>query len=182
MVRRPKHVTNWPQIHPGGCHMGSQCQLWVARPIFNRFRCFGGPIDPCAHTWLVKRVSPRIDDVFLLFSRCVSSSFLMISNLHTNIHQHFMEFVSNNSYHKCWRSSFMRSCRIWRSYLIHGRLAGVLWWSGFVACSLEHVLPTFLPKFRYSNISKRKHGIGPFGVKCAGMRFEFSWFLAQNDT
>ena len=44
---------------------------------------------------------------------CILFSFPSISNLHTNVHQHFVEFVSNNSYHWCWRSSFIRSCRSW---------------------------------------------------------------------
>jgi hypothetical protein len=34
-----------------------------------------------------------------LLMGCILLSFPSISNLHTNVHQHFVEFVSNNSYH-----------------------------------------------------------------------------------
>ena len=65
----------------------------------DRYSPFGGLLDPRECIWFAERMSPWIDDVFILLSRCVSSSFPWLSNLHTNIHQHFVEFVTNNSYH-----------------------------------------------------------------------------------
>ena len=92
---------------------------------------------------------PWIDDVFMLMDD-VSFSFPAISNLHTDIPQHFYALMKE-----------MMAC-------------SDSWEANWRALSLEHVLRAFLPKFRYSNIFTGKHGNDPFWIKYAGMRFSFS--------
>ena len=89
---------------------------------------------------------PWIDDVFMLMDD-VSFSFPTISNLHTDIPQHFYALMKE-----------MMAC-------------SDSWEANWRALSLEHVLRAFLPKFRYSNIFTGKHGNDPFWIKYAGMRF-----------